>query len=124
MSISKLILLQKVALNIFDDTNFNKRWVSLNYIEKGLRVRYKFNTTHPLKTEQLSKALNKIEPMIGNLECKHQYGLYRAKYGAEFMYGMQRPELDHLICLGTGWGLKTDYEKIYAGYYFYRQDED
>ena len=71
MTVSNMILLQKATRNILKDSSYNKRWVPVDTIKKGLDIRYQFNKTYPITKLTLSRAINQIEPMIENLEYKH-----------------------------------------------------
>ena len=94
MTVSNMILLQKATRNILKDSSYNKRWVPVDTIKKGLDIRYKFNKTYPITKLTLSRSINQIEPMIENLEHKHPSGLYRARINNETLFYQQNCDLD------------------------------
>ena len=94
MTVSNMILLQKATRNILKDSSYNKRWVPVDTIKKGLDIRYQFNKTYPITKLTLSRAINQIEPMIENLEYKHPSGLYRARFKNQTFFYQQKCDLD------------------------------
>ena len=110
MSISKIILLQKAARNVCADSCFCNRWVPLKSIERGIKLRYPYESLHISKAT-LSKSLGKIEPMIGSLDSKHPSGFYQAKMGNEFLFYIQDPKSDPPEFMKTATGVKADLVK-------------
>ena len=77
MSLTKLIVLQKAARNVCADSCFRNRWVPIKSIERGIKLRYPYESLHISKAT-LSKSLGKIEPTIDSLDSKHPSGLAHA----------------------------------------------
>ena len=94
MTLSRILLLQKVSRNLLHNASFYNKWVPLSSLKKGLDLRYKFNTTYPINEISLSKAIDKIEPMIESLVDKQSSGLHREKYKGDTLYYQQKNDLD------------------------------
>ena len=92
MPISKLILLQKAATILCQDSVFCNRWMPITSIQKALSTRYAFNNNCRLLKAQLSKAIGKLDPMIDSLIEPHESGFFRQRFGSEMLLFVQDPD--------------------------------